>query len=120
MSERSKVPTSLARSPLEGWSGRPDSTGSRWLQSVPNFWLAIMMILLPPPAGHRSPRGARLGPHHADERHAFPGCAAQVVRAGVLPPARDTRDLTFASLAPELEPALEEHAETGSADRMAE
>src|SRR5262245_61300615 len=64
--------------------------------------------------------GARLGPHHADERHALARRAAQIVGEGELSSARDTRDLPLARLAPELEPALEEHAQTGSPDRMAE
>src|SRR5262249_17526903 len=55
----------------------------------------------------------------AVERHGLSGRAAQVGRESELPSAGDTRDLALARLAPEMEPALEEHAQAGSADETA-
>src|SRR6266487_3179550 len=63
---------------------------------------------------------ARLGAHHADERHALSRRAAQVVRQRQLAAAGHALDLPLAGLATELEPALEQHAQARSADRMAE
>ena len=50
----------------------------------------------------------------------LPRRAAEVVGEGQLAPARHADDLPLGGLAPELKPALEEYAEAGGADGMAE
>src|SRR5262245_26735995 len=63
---------------------------------------------------------AALGADDADERHALARRAAEVVREGEIPAAPHAGDLPLAGLSPELQPALEQHAQSGGADGMAE
>src|SRR4029077_4252969 len=74
------------------------------------------------PADLARPGGgsAPLGAHHRDERHALARRPAEVVRERELAAPRDAGDLALASLAAELQPRLEEHAQPGGADRVAE
>src|SRR5919108_2533497 len=57
---------------------------------------------------------------HAHERDALAGRAAEIVGERELAPARDAGDLPLARLAAQLQPALEQHAQPGGADGMAE
>src|SRR5262245_24525353 len=71
-----------------------------------------------PPGRGRSV--AALGADDADEGHAFARGAAEVVREGEVATAPHAGDLSLARLAAHLQPALEEHAQPGGADGMAE
>src|SRR5712664_334604 len=64
--------------------------------------------------------GTGLRSDDADERDALARRAAEVVGEGQLAAAADGGDLTLAGLAAKLQPALEQHAEPGGADRVAE
>src|SRR5438270_7254774 len=64
--------------------------------------------------------GTGLRSDDADERDALARRAAEVVGEGQLPAAADAGDLALAGLAAQLQPALEEHAQPGGADRVAE
>src|SRR5256886_14881155 len=72
--------------------------------------------------GAKTMRGmlAPLRADHAHERDAFAGRAAEVVGERERAPARDAGDLPLARLAAQLQPALEQHPQTGGADRVAE
>src|SRR5580704_949123 len=67
------------------------------------------------------PSLAELGPDHAHEAHALSRGAAQVVGQPHGPARTDAGDLPVGrSLAAQLQPALEEHAQSRSADRVTE
>src|SRR5689334_1547091 len=71
--------------------------------------------------GEKTIRGmlAPLRADHAHERDTFAGRAAEVVGERELAPARDAGDLPLARLAAQLQPALEQHAQSRGADRVA-
>src|SRR5688572_17742128 len=64
--------------------------------------------------------GTGLRSDDADERDALARRAAEVMGEGQLAAAADAGDLALAGLAAQLQPALEQHAQAGGADRMAE
>src|ERR671923_758308 len=64
--------------------------------------------------------GTRLRSDDADERDALARRAAEVMGEGQRAAAAHAGDLALAGLPAQLQPALEQHAQAGGADRMAE
>src|SRR5438445_10236402 len=102
-------------------TSRPCTSGRR----IGWPWRRTRRLRRPPSPGPPGPtdtegKSAPLGAHHRDERHALARRPAQVVGERELPAPRDAGDLALARLPAELQPRLEEHAQPGGADRVAE
>src|SRR5437868_8033784 len=97
-----------------GTSSKPDgvismATSNTGLGNLGENMIFVVAIL-----------GTGLRSDDADERDALARRAAEVMGEGELAAAAHAGDLPLARLAAQLQPALEQHAQTGGADRMAE